>query len=426
MMQQSKVRVPVLLLAAALLTATPAWSQEEAGEEVESDVRSLSIDVAGWFPQPAGLDYSAATIADPVVGVSNELWRTDFGTETANRLGVGFVLPGNMGTLRGFYEAVTFETQQQDYRPGSYIFGQSLSFRVPQGEIGAPGVNDDSFADGVLFSTATSLREWAISYERNAFRTQRVEGRWSIGWRGTRHRRNQDVNYYAILSPLPPLLPPGTDCFGTPEQVPDGTLLNCTLSPAPDSASLGSTYDGRGPMARIDVDVKLWRDKLILETGAAFTVQRGKLTADYLGTNNYYICTGDAVDPATGEGCTTGKIVTFPFSELSQVIELPGGDTQVVGDFVTQQSLSAGTRTQSQSATSDILDLFLGVRWKALDWLDVHAGLRSSRYSDVGLDLVPKDVSVAVSGALGIPTVETKKTSVTYEGFYAGLRFSFF
>ena len=40
--------------------------------------------------------------------------------------------------------------------------------------------------------------------------------------------------------------------------------------------------------------------------------------------------------------------------------------------------------------------------------------------------IIPQDVSVSVSGALAIPRTLVKKTSVTYEGFYIGLRFSFF
>ena len=426
MILQSKVRAPIVLLSTMLLAVAPAWSQEEAGEDEGKPTHSLSIAYAGWFLQPAGLDYTPATVADPNVSVGNQAVKTSFGTEQSELIEVGYRLPKDMGTVKFVYQAATFETSQNDFRPGQYVFGETLAFGVPLGNIGAPGVNDDAFADGYLFSTATSLRETAISYQRDAFRTQRVEGRWSIGWRNTRHRRNQDATYYSIISPLPPLLPPTADCVGTGETVPDGVLLNCALSPRPDTAAVGSTYDGRGPMARLEVDIKLWRDKLILETGAAYTVQRGKMSADFIGTNNYFICTRDVFDPDTGEGCHTGDIVTYPFSQISQLIENPGGEPIAVSEAVSQESLSAGIQTQSESASSDILDINLGLRWRVLDWFEVTGGFRSSRYTDVGLDLIPQDVAHAVGGALGVPSVKVKKTSVTYEGFYVGVRFSFF
>ena len=425
MILQSNVRAPIVLLATLVLAVAPAWSQEEAGEDEGTATHSLSIAYEGWIVQPAGLDYTPATLSDPTVSVGNQAVKTNFDSEPSERIEVGYLLPKNMGRIKFVYQSLGFDTSQADYRPGRYLFGETLAFGVPLGSIGAAGVNDDAFADGYLYSTATTLRESVLSYEREAFRTQKVTGRWSIGWRNTRHRRNQEATYYSIISPLPPLLPPNADCVGTPEVVPGGELLNCALTPLPDTASVGSTYDGRGPMARLEVDIKLWRDKLILETGAAYTVERGKMSADFLGTNNYYICTADAFDPDTGEGCHTGDIVTYPFSQISQLIENPGGPPIRVSEVVAQESLSAGLAVQSESASSDILDINIGLRWSVLDWLELTGGFRSSRYSDVGLDLIPQDVAVAVGGALGVPSAKVKKTSVTYEGFYIGLRFSF-
>jgi hypothetical protein len=181
-------------------------------------------------------------------------------------------------------------------------------------------------------------------------------------------------------------------------------------------------------MARLDVDIKLWRDKLILETAAGYTVQRGKMTADYTGTNNYYICTGNAPNPPTGDGsgCVEGELVTFPYDEINQLIENLGGDPTQVSDFVGQESLSVGTVTASQSASSEILDLEIGIRYNFTHWFDLSLGFRSSYYSDMGLDLIPQDVATSVSGAVVVPSVRAKTSSVTYEGFYLGLRFSFF
>jgi len=426
MILQSKVRGLTALLAMMVLAAAPAWSQEEAGEDEGRPTHSLSFGYEGWYAQPAGLEYSPGTISDPDVSVANQSVKIVPDANRNDRFDVRFQLPGNMGRVIGGYSAVDYSSRDEDYQPGQYIFGESLAFTVPTGNVGAPGVNDDAFSDGYLYSTATSLREWVIAYQRDAFRTQRVEGRWSIGWRSTRHRRNQDATYYAVLSPLPPLLPPTTDCVGTPEDVPGGVLLNCALSPQPDTAAVGSTYDGRGLEARFEVDINLWRDKLVLETGAGYTVQRGKMTADFSGTNNYYICTGDAIDPSTGEGCHTGDIVTYPFSEISQLIPNPGGQPIQVSDSVAQQSVSAGTLTQTEGASSDILDIDIALRWRIMDWFEVSGGFRTTSYSNVGLDLIPQDVTRSVSGALVVPRTTVKKTSVTYEGFFIGLLFSFF
>lgn len=427
MILQSKVRGSIALLATTALAMAPVWSQEEAGEDEGQPTQTVWIKYEAWLMQPAGLDYTPATVSDPNVGVANQAVRTDFDANRSDRYFVGYRLPNDMGSFTFGYQAVDFTTRDEQTQPGSFIFGETLAFRVPASHFGAPGVNDDAFADGFLYTTATSLREYALSYERDAFRTQRVEGRWSIGWRNTRHRRNQEATYYAVLSPLPPLLPPTGDCTGTSQEVPGGVILNCALSPTPDTASVGSTYDGRGPMAAFDVDIKLWRDKLILETGAGYTVQRGKMTADYLGTNQTYICTRDEIDPNTGEGCVAGQILTSPWSQLNQLIPVDGGGPPTqVSDAVAQGSLSAGTQVTSESASSDILDIYLGLRWSVLSWFELSGGFRSSRYSDVGLDLIPQDVAASVSGALVVPYSTVKKTSVTYEGFYVGLKFSFF
>lgn len=427
MMLQSKVRGPIALLATMMLAVIPVWSQEEAGEDEGRARHKVSLAYDGWIMQPSGLDYTPATVSDPTVSVANQAVQTNFGTNRNDRLILGFQLPQNMGRVKLGYQAVGFNTRQEDYRPGDYVFGESLAFGVPASYPGAAGVNDDSFADGYLYTTATTLREYVLAYERDAFRTQRVEGRWSIGWRNTRHRRNQEATYYAILSPLPPLLPPTANCPGAGQVIPgDSVVLDCPLAPDPDTASVGSTYDGRGLMARLEVDIQLWRDKVYLETGAAYTVERGKLDADFVGTNQYYVCTATSIDPATGEGCVEGRIVTYPFDEINQLIPVPGGDPIRVSDSVSQLAFSAGTATQSQSASSDILDLNIGVRWRVLNWFEITGGFRSSRYGDVGLDLIPQNVSLSVSGAVGIPDVKIKKTSVTYEGFFVGFRFSFF
>jgi hypothetical protein len=186
-------------------------------------------------------------------------------------------------------------------------------------------------------------------------------------------------------------------------------------------------------MVRLDVDINLWRDKLVLQTGAGFGVQRGKMDADYIGTNGYYFCTGDAFeivpDPVTGlpvaQGCIQGKVVTAPWSELSQVIEVPNANPIQVSDFVAQSSVPVGIQTHSESTSSEVIDLSINLRWKVMKWFDVDLGFRSTEYTNVGLDMVPQQVSITPSGVVGIPDVKRTRSSITYEGFFLGLVFKF-
>lgn len=432
MILKSKSHGPLALLATLLLAVTPVWSQEEAAEAEAQPEKRLEFLIEGWVVQPAGAGYFPATEADPAVSVANEQIETKFGTSRTDRYGIGYTLPGNMGKLVGGYQSVGFDTSDQRTEPGSYVFGESLAYTVPQGQIGGPGVADDGLADGFLYNTSTTLREYYIGYERRAFRTQRVEGRWSLGWRRSKQRRRQDINYYSIVSPLPPLLPPTGDCTDVSE--PDGPIeLSCPLSPRTDTASLASTFDGRGPMLRLDVDFNLWRDKLLLETAAGFTIQRGKMDADYDGSNSYYQCTSDAFeivpDPVTGlpvvRGCIAGALVQAPWSELNQLIDNPGGDPIQVSESVGQFSLPVGIQSQSESISSEIIDLSIGLRWKVTRWFDLSAGFRSSSHSDVGLDIVPQQVSVTAGGVVGLPQVKTTRRTITYEGFFVGLVFKF-
>jgi hypothetical protein len=67
----------------------------------------------------------------------------------------------------------------------------------------------------------------------------------------------------------------------------------------------------------------------------------------------------------------------------------------------------------------------IGFRYKILRWLEVVAGFRNTHYIDVGVDIRPK-VTTPQPGETGafLTTidVETEDRSVTYEGFYGGLR----
>jgi hypothetical protein len=107
--------------------------------------------------------------------------------------------------------------------------------------------------------------------------------------------------------------------------------------------------------------------------------------------------------------------------------------TAVAGG-VAQASIGTALRSQSVSTTSQVLDTYLGFRWRALGWLEVFGGFRNTRYDNVGVDLqadvsapnlnaldeVPGDIPVTVQ------QVREVDRSVTYEGFYLGLGFQLF
>lgn len=406
-------------LAAALLVAAPGVrAQEEASESTSAkkeapQAHRLFFDLGTWVAQPAGLEYAPATRHDPNNPLATELLEIGFGTETEGRYRVGFHLPAERGTVTGTYYAHSTAGTLGARAPGQYVFGETLAHPF------FAGVNNDQRADAFNAASSASLHDTRLDYSRTAFRTPAIEGRWSIGWRRVGHGRNLVATYPVLVSPLPPLLPPTGGACGNPFVQPP---VACPLDPLADRAELSSSFEGRGPTGGFDVDFQLWRDRLVLESGLSLTVMRGKTSTSYASTNYLYVCDNPPLEAALL--CQNGDIVGPPYDILSQAVQV-GNNVVPVSSFVVQLPLKIGLSTAQQSATSQVLDVYLGFRWRARHWLDVTGGFRSSRYSDVGRDIRPElttfSPAAAGSSVIGVEDVGEQPRSATYEGFYAGL-----
>ena len=83
-----------------------------------------------------------------------------------------------------------------------------------------------------------------------------------------------------------------------------------------------------------------------------------------------------------------------------------------------------GLKSSSVETSSDVVDVYLGLRWRALKWLEVTGGFRNTRYTDVGVDLRPKistDNMFDDGIVINLEDVTRVNRSATYEGFYGGV-----
>jgi hypothetical protein len=417
LLPESKRRVLPTVLLALLLAVSPIGAQEEAGTDEAEKEHTLFFDAVVWVAQPKGLEYNPATLVDPSNPFATQVISTPTGTETDGLYRFGIMLPGNnTGGLAASYFNTAQETEEQDLRPGRYVFGEALTHPL------YAGVNYDGLADGYSSASNTRLRDWRIDYFRQAFRTAKVKADWSLGWRRVSHIRQTSGRYYALVAPQPPLLPPVAVC-GTPSSPNPPFLVDCDLNPASDFAEVRSDFSGRGPTVGLDVDFELWRNRILLESGASFTVLRGKFDTAYQATNNFYVCTGDR------GSCENGAIVGPPWDVFSETTQV-GNQTVATVDVIEQQPINFGLQSLSSEASAQVIDVYLGLRWRVFGWFEVMGGFRSSRYTGIGLELRPK-VTTSVSVGVGDNPVfntqditETKR-DVIYEGFFAGVTFRF-
>jgi hypothetical protein len=106
---------------------------------------------------------------------------------------------------------------------------------------------------------------------------------------------------------------------------------------------------------------------------------------------------------------------------------------------VLQLAVPAGVVNYSRSASAQVLEGALSVRYRAWRTLEVFVGARSTRYDDVGLDVRPTlgetslvgQTPTSVAGIEGlsviVPVVGVVETthSVNYDGIFLGLGFTY-
>jgi hypothetical protein len=378
-------------LAAFAFGSSPVTAQ---GDEEEDDrFGYVFAEAEAWIAQASGLDYFPATLHNPEDPFDVELLSPPYSTETRGRYRFGYELGKNRGGLAITYYSHEEKLQMTGVSPGDFIYGANLAHPL------YAGFYNDGLVDGYNAETVTGLRDYRIEYFRTAFNTPRANGRWSIGLRRVIHTREIDSQYYALVPPLPALIPP----FYTPPQ-----QQEIGLDPQPDLAYMSSEFNGRGVSAGLDVALPLWKDKVLLEGGLALAVLRGKTDTEYRSTTWYYLFRSQEGD----------YIMEPPFSEFVDVdtdgAPLVSGIEQLREDY--------GLHADRLSSTALVMETYLGVRWNIWRGIQWFGGFRSARYTDVAVDMRAGAAPNASGTSL---VVEETDRSVTYEGLYTGLAYRF-
>jgi len=379
--------VLVMLLLLLLTASSSARAQQEQGDdeyEDEGKIGQIYLEVGVWIAQAAGLEYEPATISVTNDPFDTELVSTEHGTETRFRYRGGYELRSNLGAIVFTWFSHEEEVGQFESRPGQYVFGEVLAHPL------YAGLDNDGLADGYEANARTVLRDFRIDFQRTAFRSPRVEGKWFVGYRRIQHKRYFDVDYFSILNTLPPLIPPAGD--------PRPDLL-----PGTDVVETESKLTSRGIEAGMDFLIPVLKNDVLIEAGFLIAILRGDLDTSYRSTTNVYVLRAPMQPP--------------------EVLQPPYLDFGANADDIQQEQSQVGLRTEGRQTSSDIQEAYLGIRWRAWRDLEVFGGFRSTRYNDVGVDLRPKNVSVGAG--TNIQDVTEVDRSVTYEGFYGGVSYRF-
>lgn len=372
---------------------TPKEPPKEAQEGAEAPAQSDSkgevyFEAEMWVAQPAGMEYAPATQVNPDNPFDTQVLLVDHGTEPEGRFRAGYTLPGDWGTIVVTYLMQEDNAELARATPGEFVFGEASVNPL------YAGFSNDGLTDSFTTTTRTRLRDLRLDIYRPAFRSARVAGDWFVGWRRVTHIRGMSTLYRALLPDLPALIPPAVPC--------DPNTGCPSLAPAPDTASIDSSFEGRGVSAGLDVDFHLWQDKLWLETGVSLAVLRGRIKSDYTSNTHMYVLDG------------------------SSIINPPYDDFDDLAGRIAESQVPIGLEADSISTTSQVLDASVGLRWRALRWLEVFAGFRDTRYADVGVDLRPKVVTLSPGSGSTVSNfqdVTEVDRSVTYEGFFGGVGF---
>lgn len=393
----------VLPLAIAAATSISVAQEEAPAEETGSRLGNIYLNIESWVAQPTGLEYFPATLIDPSNPFDTTTLEVPHSTGNETRYQLDYALPSELGNIAFTVYKHTEDPGLTRLSPSEFIYGETAAHPL------FAGVYNNGLADGFASATYTKLRDVRIDFYRPAFRSPRVAANWFVGWRRVRHSRNMAADYFALVPDFPPLLPPGGYCPDPPP--PDAP---CKLNPIADQTSIRSKFDGRGATVGMDLEFPLWKNKVVLEGDVALSVMRGKTDTQYTSETSLYVL-DDTV------------ILGPPYDEFDDVLVDAQGVVTYLIDSIDQVTLPLGLRSEGLSTTSQVFDASLGFRWRTpLKRLEVYGGIRQSHYADVGVDLRPKNVTISVTeeGVIleNIQDIDSTNRSVTYEGFYGGIR----
>jgi len=386
----SVIFLSALFVFSALLA--PVMAQEDDEEDDNGRFGATFAEVEMWVAQASGLDYFPATQINPLDPTDVELLSPSYSTESRLRYRGGYKLHRNRGDLVITWYSHKERTELIGVSPGDFIYGELLP------EPTFAGFGNDGLADAFSSNTRTWLRDLRIDFYRTAFKTPRASGKWFVGIRRVQHGRELDAAYHSLIPDLPALIPP---LYEPP-------VSGIGLDPQADTAFMSSDFNGRGLGAGFEIEMPLWKDKIVLEGGLNIAILRGKTDTVYRSTTWYYLL----------EGVGQSTILELPYNEFEQVDE----EGNPLIDSIIQVQSSSGLHADRLSTTSHVLEAELGFRWKAYKGLEWFGGFRTTRYTDIGLDLRPKAAPTHAGSSLDLS--ETDR-SATYEGFYTGLSYSY-
>jgi len=372
----------------------PAPPQEEPAPEVAAPrTPKVFFQVDMWYMQPAGTEYFVATEFNPTSPLETRVWDVAHTATWRPRYVFAYALDNGAGEFSGTYFSQDQKVDLLRSSPGQFIYGEIQAYPL------YAGVFDDGLADAFDATTRTKIREWRLDFSRSFMSGERVRGKWLAGWREVNHVQEMQVEYFA-LNPPTELFPPVT--------LPPAPGPRSDLIPFSDEATQSSTYGGRGPEVGVEFLFPFGKaEKFVVEAGATYALLRGDLTQSYASFVSFYGVYQDGV---------LVEILTPPYDEF--LTDSPSSPS------IRQTTFSIGRQVQTAQISGNVLDAYLGFRWKPWKELEVVGGFRSSSYDSVGAFVRPSTPASATS-VVNTQTLEKQDLRVLYEGFYAGIAYRF-
>jgi hypothetical protein len=370
-------------------------------EQPEGRLARLFIEASDWIAEPDGLGYAPATESDPKNAWGTRILHMPVGTESRVRYRAGYLIRGNIGEFILTWYSHVQKGLLARYSPGDFVYGET-----PVHPLFA-GVFDDGTADGFLANTDTRLRDLRLDFYRIGHQSARVTVRWFVGYRRVEHDRSLYGKYYPIFpvyqgTPIPP--------FPV-----DATTPN-PLAPRVDDAYVVSQFNGGGAEAGAELTFSLNR-RLYIETGLSLAVLQGKVRTQSTSMTHFYAL--------MTENTGIDHILSPPFSEFEET------DAQGRPLIVSIRQFDVPVSvTSDDTASGQVLETYLGIRWKAWRGLEVFTGFRNARYTGVGADIRPNQVTatyVPSTQTMAVKVADVTRTDrdVTYQGFYLGVSYKF-
>lgn len=360
------------------------------------------LDLEQWAAQPSGLDYAPVLVADPNNPGANVQLGTRHGTSADPRVNLSYGFRDDIGTFSLHYWSSQDRVNFSEFDPGSFALGESLVPNLFAGFI------DNGFADAVEAFAETKTRDLRLDFSRQAFRTPRVSARWFFGLRQVDHDRALSARYHSLVTGLPVAL-----------DRPD-------LDPRPDIVSTSSRFSGRGPEFGFDVDVPLGK-RFQISGGIAAAVLRGDVSTQYASVSRFY-----------GE-LDNGVLQFILGPSLGSYLEAWTQMNPNDRPQLEQISAPIGVVNNSRTASAQVLDATLTVRYRIWREFEIYAGGRSTRYTEVASEIrpiltetliinpTPSSVPGVPGLSINVPVSGVQETprSVDYEGLFFGLGYRY-